>query len=75
MARRRLILLPNLLATGISGSRFDWLAITLNKFANRYNTFIEKLRGGVFDLRDAKALSQLWREVERCGEWPKPEEC
>jgi hypothetical protein len=71
MARRTILGLSVVLSTGISGSSHDWLATALNHFANRYNRFIEDLRAGQFDLRDAKALSKAWRDVETCGQWPK----
>lgn len=75
MPRRAILGLPAVLSTGISGSQFDPLAIILNRFANRYNQFIQELRGGKLSLRDCKALSKLWREVENSGNWPKAEGC
>lgn len=46
------------------------LEYRLNRFAEAYNTFAANLKEGNLDLRGAKRLSKLWREVEaEC--WPK----
>lgn len=49
----------------------DWLLMRMNAFAGEYNDFAGKLREGQFDLRQAKKLSKLWRELERSGNWPE----
>lgn len=46
------------------------LEYRLNRFAEAYNAFCLTLKEGNFDLRGAKRLSKLWREVEaEC--WPR----
>jgi hypothetical protein len=48
----------------------DWLMLKLNRFAAQYNNFVASQAAGVFDLKEARKLSALWREVEHSGEWP-----
>lgn len=45
----------------------------LNEFALEYNRFAAVLTQGGFDVRSAKKLSRLWRDVEQSGEWPETE--
>jgi hypothetical protein len=49
-------------------------------FADRFNRFSAELRvwaqtynAGKYDLRGARRLSRLWREIEQSGSWPEPE--
>lgn len=49
----------------------DELLEPMNRFAALYNDFTAKLREGVFDARQAKRLSKLWRSIEGSGSWPR----
>jgi len=64
MTRRAVLLMPAVAA-------FDPLLEPMNRFAKAYNEFAEGMRSGIFDQRQAKRLSKLWREVESSGDWPR----
>jgi len=71
---RRLFLLTLLLAmsAGAGGEvAIDRLVGPMNEFAAAYNDFAAGMRNGIFDLRQAKRLSKLWRQVEQSGAWPE----
>lgn len=72
MTRRGCLGLAISPAVAAPGQVRDDLVDRMNRFARAYNAFGEVYRGGVFDLRGARRLSSLWREVEQSGQWPKP---
>lgn len=49
----------------------DFLMDRLNRFAAAYNAFASAYQQGTFDLRGAKLLSKLWRDIEQSGNWPE----
>jgi hypothetical protein len=69
MRRSLLTMIPAAVAK--SASAVDSLLSPMNEFAKAYNDFTEAMRHGIFDVRQARRLSKLWREVERSGSWPE----
>ena len=70
---RRAVLLAVLLAGWRGSAQVDyWLWVKMNRFAETYNLFAQKLNQGEFDVKLARKLSKQWRDVERCGMWPRP---
>lgn len=49
----------------------DIMLDRLNRFNTLMRDFTGKLRGQVFDAKEAALLSKLWRDVEQSGEWPR----
>lgn len=67
MRRALLAMLPvALLAADDAG-----LVRRMNRFAAAYRKFVEAHERGLFDVRLARELSRLWREVETSGYWPR----
>lgn len=42
-----------------------------NRFANAYNSFIERAGKGVVDLRALKRMRSAWRALEKSENWPE----
>ncbi len=68
---RRVLALLTLLVVSATGGPFDALAAPMNAFAKAYNGFAAGMGNGIFDARQAKRLSKLWRDVEHSGDWPE----
>jgi hypothetical protein len=67
---RRTLLLS---AVSLPEGTDDWQFVQkYNRFAKAANDWMETYRNGLFDLRGAKRLSKLWRDIEASGMWPKP---
>ena len=49
------------------------LLAALSRFSLEYNKLAEHWNRGTFDVRTAKRLSRLWRDVETSGYWPREE--
>jgi len=49
----------------------DVLSDRINRFNTVMHDFTIQLHGGVFNCREAKLLSKLWRDIEDSGNWPK----
>ena len=49
----------------------DILRDRLNRFGNAYNFFIAELQQGKLNIKAARHLSKLWRDVEQSGSWPE----
>jgi len=68
VTRRLLAIWP--LAAFYLGSTGDPLVDRMNEFVVAYNDFAKGVQAGIFDQRQARRLSKLWRQVEKCGSWP-----
>jgi len=60
-----------LAACAAAADQPDTLLEPMNRFAAAYNDFTAGMQKGLFDARQAKRLSKLWREVEHSGNWPE----
>jgi hypothetical protein len=70
---RRLALLALVAAPASeSVTPHDFLADRMNRFTSSLRDFCEKYNRHIFDAKEARLLSKLWRDVEDCGDWPKP---
>ena len=49
----------------------DDLVDNMNRFAAAYNDFTGDLASGVYSPKKAARLSKLWRNIEKCEEWPR----
>jgi hypothetical protein len=45
----------------------------MTQFIQEFNMFARAYNSGYYDVRGARRLSKLWRDVETCGFWPAPE--
>ena len=43
----------------------------MNRFMETLRTWAEAYNTGLFDVRGAKRLSKLWKDIEDSGNWPK----
>lgn len=64
-----MVALLTLLAVSASGGTGDALLVRMNAFATAYNGFAAAMGQGIYDVRQARRLSKLWRDVER--DWPE----
>jgi hypothetical protein len=59
------------MAHGVEGTPRDVSVDRLNRFNETMRDFTAQLRQHRFDVREARLLSKLWRDVEQSGEWPR----
>jgi hypothetical protein len=55
------------------GVEWDLLHERWNNVARTGNALRDKLQLGIFDVALAKKFSKQFRELERCGMWPREE--
>jgi hypothetical protein len=73
MTRRAALALAIVAAPAPAVESGDLFADRMNRFGRELVNFDGKLRQHVFDVKQAKLLSKLWRDVETSGEWPEME--
>jgi hypothetical protein len=71
MTRRAALALAIIAAPARAVESGDLFADRMNRFGRELVNFDGKLRQHVFDVKQAKLLSKLWRDVETSGEWPQ----
>lgn len=59
------------MAHGVEDTPRDFMLQRLNRFNETMQDLVSQLRQHRFDLREARLLSKLWRDVEQSGEWPR----
>jgi hypothetical protein len=68
---RRAALLLAIAAPACAVVSNDVFLDRLNRFNTAMRDFTAQLRQQQFNVREAKLLSKLWRDVEQSGEWPQ----
>jgi len=72
-ALQLVLFLAIFLGSATAESADEVLQPRMTQFIQEFNMFARAYNSGYYDVRGARRLSKLWRDVETCGFWPAPE--